>query len=95
MRMTMGLDFYGNADSRLRPTLVHQLLRGCADCGEPHPIATRSPNPTICPACGAPSAPPGAVRTERAVLTGGAARIGSIFLAIGDALARLARSIRP
>lgn len=93
--MTTGTEYYGAGSSRPQPTLTHQLLRGCADCGAPHPIVTQSPNPTICPACGATSAPPGAARTERAVLTGGVARLGSIFLAIGDALARLARSIRP
>lgn len=85
---------HGNGMGHFEPVLTHQLLRGCA-CGSPHPIALRSPNPTICPGCGAPAAPPGAAHTEPSLLTGWTpgVLIGRLFLTIGKALAGLARSI--
>lgn len=74
------------------PGLTHQLLRGCRNCGSPHPIALRAPDETICPGCGQPAEPPSAPRTERAVLSG--VPLARLFLWIGEKLAALAAKIR-
>lgn len=76
------------------PSLTMQLLRGCP-CGTPHPIALRAVNTTICPNCGAPSAPPGAPRTEHAIVTGWRGVVGRAFIGIGAALAALAERVAP
>lgn len=74
------------------PSLTHQFLRGCA-CGSPHPIALRSPNPTICPGCGAPAVPPSAPITDRAVVPGLWFQIGSFLMWIGLQLDKLSKRI--
>lgn len=91
MRMGTVRTANGTGLGYFEPVLTHQLLKGCA-CGSPHPIALRSPNPTICPGCGAPAAPPGTPRTERAALTGFNPFVltARLCLAIGKALTQLA-----
>lgn len=80
--------------TRPKPSLTHQLLRGCRNCGSPHPIVLRAADPTTCPDCGLPAVAPDNARTDQAVLTGFRVRAGMFLLAIGERLQRLARQLR-
>lgn len=84
-----------SANGYWEPSLDLQFLPGCPHCGSPHPIALKSPDPTICPGCGMPAVPPGAPRHVPAVITGWQPWkiVARLFLAIGKALMNFARSI--
>lgn len=62
------------------PYVTMQLLPGCRNCGEKHPLAFNPPLPAnLCPGCGLPAGQPGNPHTERAEIVGPLARLLDYF----------------
>ncbi|HEY3694183.1 hypothetical protein [Phenylobacterium sp.] len=92
--MTHAMDVNRPSAGHYEPEMVHQLLRRCAHCHAPHPLARRPPSPAgVCPDCGETAQLPGLEISVRAVLTGRSPTtlIARLFLWLGKALMTLAK----